>query len=62
VGAFCGALTFSRVELGRSMSWHHWLIPVHQLFRAKIALAARLRRFSALHNNSFKPKPLRGSA
>jgi hypothetical protein len=56
------ALGLRSAELARSFSWLHTVIPVYRFFRAKIASAAALHRFSGLHNNSFKPKPLRGSA
>ena len=62
IGASCGASPSAGSCSAALCPGCHWVIPVHQLIRAKIALAARLRRFSALHNNSFKPKPLRGSA
>ena len=59
-GTCCGALTFGRSSSAAPCPGFHWLILVHRIFRAKIASAARLRRMSALHNNSFKPNPLRG--
>ena len=57
-----GALTFGWASSPDPCPGLRVVILAGRVSKARIASAAALRRFSGLHNNSFKPKPLRGSA